>query len=71
MFQPPLDADRHLSGKSVPASENGRANYSREAGVDQCLAAYDHEATIELGISAGMMNAINVTPSHWFVDLDF
>ena len=59
-----VDADRDLSGESVAASQDGRADHGGKFGIDQGLAAHDHEAAIEFGIVAGMMNAIDFAPSH-------
>src|SRR5208283_400050 len=57
------DADRDLGRKSVAPSEDGCADDRGKPGIDQSLAAHDHEAAIELGIVAGMMNPIDFAPS--------
>jgi hypothetical protein len=64
-----VDADRDLSGEAVTASQDGCADDGGKFGIDQGLAAYDYEATIEFGVVPGMivarmMNAIDFAPSH-------
>ncbi len=64
MFQALVDADRNLSRESVASSKDRRADDAGESGINQSLAAHDHEAAIEFGIVAGMMNPIDFAPSH-------
>ena len=48
----------------MSASEYRCTDDGGESGIDQGLAAHDHEAAIEFGIVAGMMNAIDFATSH-------
>ena len=64
MSQPFLDANRNLGRKSVSSAEDRCADDGGKPGVDQGLAADDHEAAEKLGIVTRMMNAINFASSH-------
>jgi hypothetical protein len=64
VFQAFVDADRDRNRQSVAASADGCADEGGESGIDQGVAAHDHEAAIEFGIALGMMNAIDFAPCH-------
>lgn len=51
----------------MAASQDGRADDGGKFGIDEGPAAHHHEAAIQFGIVAGMMNAIDFTTSHRFL----
>src|SRR5260370_37723177 len=59
-----VGTDGNLRGERFSAGEDGRADDGRKPGVDQDLAADDHEGAGLLGTSARSMDAVEFVTVH-------